>query len=187
MFETILEYFAMYGYWVVFFGSLIEGESIVLTAGYLASQGKLNLYLIMIIAFVATLIADQLSFYFGHHYGKSYINKHEWLHSKSKRVIRLLHKYDIWFIMLMRFIYGIRIAGPIIVGASGLSPRRFAMWNVPSAAVWSIVSCSAGYFLGEAIHWVLKNTDYVAMFVLGLILVIWGIVTVHRWLMKKFE
>ena len=54
-----------WGYLAVFLGSLIEGESIILPAGYFASQGYLSLYKIMLIAFVGTVIADQLLFVFG--------------------------------------------------------------------------------------------------------------------------
>lgn len=191
MFEQLLNWFAEYGYWIVFLGSLIEGESVILTAGYLASLGKLNLYLIMLIAFIGTLIADQSTFYIGHKYGKNFIDKYAFLKKNSERVNRLLHEYDAWFIMLMRFVYGIRIAGPIIVGASGLSPKRFAYLNVPSAAVWSILSCSAGYVLGESIEWALANKDivykYFLIFLVSATVLIYSFIKGYRYIMSKFD
>ena len=191
MFEQLLNWFAEYGYWIVFFGSLIEGETVILTAGYLASLGKLDLYLIMIIAFIGTLVADQSTFYIGHKYGRSFIDRYVILKKNTDRVNKLLHKYDAWFIILMRFVYGIRIAGPIIVGASGISPKRFAYLNIPSAAIWSILSCSAGYALGESIEWALANKDivyqYFLIFLVSAIVLIYSLVKGYRYIMSKFN
>ena len=59
-----------WGYWAVFLGSLIEGESVILPAGYFASQGVLDLSWVIVIAFFGTLIADQSLFILGHILGK---------------------------------------------------------------------------------------------------------------------
>jgi membrane protein DedA with SNARE-associated domain len=87
----------------------------------------------------------------------------------------------------MRFVYGVRVAGPIIVGSSGLSPKRFAFWNVISAAIWSVISCSAGYLLGETIHWALKNTEYIILSFTGAVVAIILIFKLYQLFMKRFQ
>ena len=185
--KSIEYYMEFYGYWIVFFGSLVEGESILLLASTFAVQGKLNIFWIIIIAFVGTLIADQTSFYYGHHYGQAFIQKRDWLKKRSDRVISLLHKYDVFFIIMMRFTYGIRVAGPIIVGASGLAPKRFIFWNIISAAIWSVLSCTAFYFFGGQILWIFENTEYLLFSLIGLCVIFWILHKGQKWLTEKFQ
>jgi membrane protein DedA with SNARE-associated domain len=138
-----------WGYLAVFLGSLVEGESVILTAGFLASQGYLSLPKIILISFAGTLIADQLLFFVGHHFGLRAIQRFPKLEAPSQRAFELLHKYDTAYILSFRFIYGIRVISPVIIGAAGVGFRRFALLNVIAAAIWSVLSCSAGYFFGD--------------------------------------
>lgn len=145
------EFVRSYGYFAVFFGSFIEGESIILTAGVMAYKGYLNLFYIIILAFLGTLLADQALFHIGKFYGPSLVQKNSFLQKKSARVFELLKKYDVGFILSFRFIYGIRIVSPILIGTSGVSTKKYTLLNIPAAAIWSILSCCAGYLLGEPI------------------------------------
>ncbi|MGL6187592.1 MAG: DedA family protein [Holosporales bacterium] len=137
-----------WGYFAVFLGSLIEGESVILTAGFLASQGYLSLYKIILISFIGTLIADQSIFFIGHFWGNKVLDHFPKLQEPASRAFALLHKYNTIYILTFRFIYGIRIISPVIIGAAGVSFRRFAILNLISAIIWSIVSCSVGYLFG---------------------------------------
>lgn len=138
-----------WGYLAVFLGSLVEGESVILTAGFLASQGYLSLLKIILISFTGTVIADQLLFFVGQHFGLRIIQRFPKLEEPSQRAFELLHKYDTAFILSFRFIYGIRTISPVIIGAAGVGFRRYAILNVIAAAIWSVLSCSAGYFFGD--------------------------------------
>ncbi|MGL4371667.1 MAG: DedA family protein [Alphaproteobacteria bacterium] len=138
-----------WGYLAVFLGSLVEGESVILTAGFLASQGYLSLLKIILISFTGTVIADQLLFFVGSHFGLRIIQRFPKLEAPSQRAFELLHKYDTAFILSFRFIYGIRTISPVIIGAAGVAFPRFAILNVSAAAIWSVLSCSAGYFFGD--------------------------------------
>jgi membrane protein DedA with SNARE-associated domain len=158
-----------YGYLAVFLGSCIEGESVVLTAGFLAAQGKLSLSKIILIAFAGTLLADQLLFFFGRAYGERFLQRFPRWRPKADHVFALLHKYNTSFIMTFRFIYGIRIISPVIIGASGVSVARFAALNVIAAAVWAVLSCGVGYLFGEALRPILDHFDeYQRLIFIGL-------------------
>jgi membrane protein DedA with SNARE-associated domain len=147
--DGFIEWITTYGYYAVFLGSLVEGESVILTASSLAAMEKMNLYKIMIVAFCGTWIADQGLYMLGRHYGKSVFEKFPFLTHHSKRAFDLLHKYDHWFIIACRFIYGIRITSAVVIGVSGLSPKRFIPLNTISAVIWTLVSCIGGYLIGE--------------------------------------
>ena len=148
----MIEFFTTHGPWlayvILFLGSLVEGESIVLTASFLAYTGFLSLPKVMTIAFVATLFADQTLFYVGRFYGPGLLERYPKLKEKSKRVFALLHKYNTPFILGFRFVYGIRTASPLIIGAAGVDISRFTILNFCAAVIWTVISCLGGYFLG---------------------------------------
>ncbi|MDP3935810.1 MAG: DedA family protein [Alphaproteobacteria bacterium] len=146
-----------YGYFAVFLGSTIEGELILMTAGYFAYMGVLDLSWVILFAFLGTLIADQGCFFIGRYYGPRLLERFPTLKKKSDKVFRLLHAYKNLFIMTFRFVYGIRIASPLIIGASQLSPKRFTILNFPAALIWAIVIAWIGYFFGGTFEVILDN------------------------------
>jgi membrane protein DedA with SNARE-associated domain len=148
MLEALDKLIVDWGYWALFFGSLIEGESVVFTISSMAFFGKFNIIKVMLIAFFASWIADQSLFHFGKYIGPRAFNKWPILREKSDKVLALLKKHESIFILSFRFIYGIRIASPIILGFSKVSSEKFTILNFFSAALWSILSCSLGYGIG---------------------------------------
>lgn len=146
-----------YGYLAVFLGSTIEGELILMIAGGFAYAGVLSLGWVIFFAFLGTLIADQGCFFLGRYYGPKLMERFPTLKKKSEKVFRLLHAYENLFIMTFRFVYGIRIASPLIIGASQVNPRRFAILNFPAALIWAITIAGIGYFFGETFRVILDN------------------------------
>lgn len=153
--DILIEFFREWGYWVVLFGSMIEGESIILTACFMAYSGHMSIYKIGVIAFFGTLFADQALYHVGHFYGKRLINKLTKRFPRTKepseRAFKLLHDWGNWFILSCRFIYGIRIISPVVIGSAGISPRRFIPLNILAAVIWTIISCTVGYMLAGLI------------------------------------
>lgn len=172
-----------YGYLAVFLGSTIEGELILMTAGYFAYAGVLDLGLVILFAFWGTLIADQGCFFVGRFYGPKLLERFPALKKKSEKVFRLLHDYKNLFIMTFRFVYGIRIASPLVIGASQLSPKRFTILNFPAAFVWSVVIACIGYFFGGTFEIILENMHRIqryGLFVgMPVIVCIWAVCRVY--------
>lgn len=154
--QLLSEYGPSLGYFFLLLGSFVEGETVVLTAGFLSFKGYLSLPWIIVIAFTGSLVADQLLFYVGRYYGPGLIEKKPALKEKSKRIFALLHRYNVGFILSFRFIYGIRVASPLVIGASGISIRRFTILNIIAAAIWAVLSCLAGYMIG---YWFADAVD----------------------------
>ncbi len=63
----------------------------------------------------------------------------------------LLERHDVLLILSVRFLYGLRIAGPVIIGTSGVSILRFALLNMMGAAIWAVLVAGAGYYFGVAL------------------------------------
>lgn len=157
-------------------GSLVEGESVILTACIAAYFGYMSISKIVIIAFLGTLIADQTLYFVGLKYGRTLIDKRPSLKKPAERAYALLHRWDIWFILSFRFIYGIRTISPVIIGSAGVSPRRFIPLNFLAAVIWTAVSCTVGYFLGGVIdvigfHVVERYALWISLGLLALLII----------------
>ena len=140
------EFVQTWGYVAVFLGSLVEGESIIFMAGWLAQEGYLSLPKVILTAFIGTLFADQSLFFIGHFYGDAIFDKFPKLKPKADRAFCFLKKYNVLFILSFRFIYGIRTLSPIVIGASGIPIKTFVYLNLIAAIVWSFSSCLAAYY-----------------------------------------
>jgi membrane protein DedA with SNARE-associated domain len=73
------------------------------------------------------------------------------------RATRLLHHYDVPLIIGIRFMYGLRIVGPMAIGMSGIRWLRFALLNFVEAVLWALVVVGIGYALGDTLTWLLDD------------------------------
>lgn len=160
--EAALEFVKSWGYIAVFLGALVEGESVMLGASALAYAGYLNIYYIGIIAFFATLFAEQICYFIGRRHGMNLFNKYPRFKPGAEKAFILLKKIDVVFILTCRFIYGIRTVSPLVIGAAGIPPKKFIPLNILAAAIWSVSSCWLGYELGE---FILNNFEQISVFI----------------------
>lgn len=178
MIEFLTEHGPTLAYIILFLGSLVEGESVVLSAGFLAYTGFLRLDYVMMIAFFATVTADQSLYYVGRFYGPGLLARHPKWQDRTAKIFRLLNKYSVGFILTFRFIYGIRTLSPLVIGTSGIPIRRFTILNFIAAVIWTVLSCSGGYLLGylfaddieEMMALAVRYQHIVVLSLLGLVL-----------------
>jgi membrane protein DedA with SNARE-associated domain len=183
------------GYLIVLLGAMIEGETIILGASALAAIGYLSITKVSLIAFLGTLFVDQALYLFGYRLykkpGVPIAERFPKLYKKSKRAILLLKKYDIGFILTFRFIYGIRAISPVVIALCGSRPSRFIPLNVISAVIWTAISCSAGYWLGDFLFdaesgvIVSRNLHQLQYFILIGIAIIIALVFVYKFVKKR--
>jgi len=141
-----------YGYLAVFVGSLLEGESILLLAAYAAHQGYLSLSLVVAVACCGAILGDQIFFYSGRWFGTAPLQRMPALQARAETVNRLLIRHHAGLIIGLRFAYGLRIAGPIVIGMSTLGWRRFLVLNVIGALIWAPLVAGVGYLFGHAME-----------------------------------
>lgn len=188
--DTIQYFISQYGYWVVFFASMIEGESVVIAASILASQGRMDIYKVVSLVFLGTLFADQGMFFVGRFWGSKLLHRYPTLTEKAVRVFDFLKKYNTAFIMIFRFIYGIRILSPIVIGMSGVSIKRFVILNFFAAILWTGLSCGAGYFLGDVVLGALYKSQNIWKYGIGICLIIFVVLflrKVSEWYFKEID
>jgi len=169
-----------YGYLAVFVGALIEGETILVMAGYLAHEGYLNLGVVMTVAAIGGFIGDQFFFTLGRYRGREIVARFPSIQVRAARVEKLVQRYQNWLIILIRFMYGLRVAGPIFLGMAQVSPVRFAVVNLLGAIVWAVLIGGAGYVFGEAVSLFLHDAQRYEAYLLGGILVLGIAVWLYR-------
>ena len=149
--EQLLEQF---GYAAVFIGTFLEGETILALAGMAAWNGYLSFTAVVILAVIGAFLGDQACFFIGRRYGARILARFPSLAAKAPRVQALLRRWDAPAVVVLRFCYGLRIAGPIVIGTCGISPWRLAFFNFIGTLVWAPLVAGIGYFAGHAIeHW----------------------------------
>ncbi len=89
-------------------------------------------------------------------------------------VQRLLEKYHTPLILGIRFLYGLRMAGPLAMGALQVPALRFALLNMVGAAVWAVLVAWLGYQFGNLLELVFHDLRHIEEFVL-LVLLIAGV------------
>ena len=154
---SVSDLVAQYGYAMVLVGALAEGESVLLAAGFAAHRGLLHLPVVMAIAFAASTCADQFFFYLGRRYGPRMLARWPTLQAKMQRVEPMLQRHPSAAIFGMRFLYGLRTAGPIALGALGVSLWRFALLNLLGAALWAAAFSLLGWQFGHALDRLLPH------------------------------
>ena len=145
------------GYLALFIGTLLEGETIVFLAGLAAHHGYLWFPAVVVVAVVGGFISDQVLFFVGRRYGNRVFARFPDIAAKVPRVQALIQRWDTLAILVVRFLYGLRIAAPIVIGSCGIAPWRLALYDFIGAVLWASVVGGLGYFAGQAVqHWVAR-------------------------------
>ena len=187
MFEHIdLHYLlATYGYWAVFFGCLLEGETILILGGMAAHQHLLHLWPVIGWASLGGMLGDQLLFWSGRYFGGRLLPRLHRQQASIDRVTGLIARYPSISVFAVRFLYGMRLVGPMVIGASGLSPLRFTLLNAVGAVVWATLFASAGYWAGQALETMLGNLKpYRLPIALGVVVLAVVVALVRHWRKK---
>lgn len=140
-----------YGYALIFIGTLIEGESLLMLGGYFAHQGYLGLGPVIVTAFAGAVCGDQIFFWMGRHHAKRLLDRFPRLREKVNVSLARIENHQVKVVLLMRFLWGLRIALPIALGLSNMRAARFFWLNLGSAAVWSGAFAVIGYGAGRLI------------------------------------
>ncbi len=188
----MLEHLATsYGYPLLLVGTFLEGETILLFAGFAAHQGYLKLWLVIVTAFAGSLAGDQLYFAIGRRKGRLLLERHASWRVKAAKVLTLLDRHATLIMLVFRFMYGFRTITPLVIGTSGIGPYRFLLLNAAGAILWSTTIAFAGFLFGAAAENILKEArrieEWIALGILGAGAAVWIIYLVKRFLRLKKE
>jgi membrane protein DedA with SNARE-associated domain len=176
-----LDAFTHLGYIALFVGSFLEGETVVFLAGVGAHHGYFSLPTVIGVVVAGAFIGDQVFYFIGRRYGNRLLARFPRLAAGAPRVQAMLRRWDVLAIILVRFAYGIRTAGPLVIGTCGISPWRVALFNFIGVVLWAPLVAGLGYFAGELVtRWVGRMPHPGIVLPIALLFVIGGV-----WLMLQ--
>ncbi len=159
--KSLIEAFGTLGLFAIVFaesgllvGFFLPGDSLLFTAGLLASQGALSLPLVIIGCAVAAIVGDQVGYVIGRRAGPAIFKRPDSRLFHQKNVDRARAYFDKngpRTIILARFIPIIRTFVPVVAGVGQMEYRKFATYNVIGGVAWGGGLTVAGYFLGKSI------------------------------------
>ena len=155
----------------LFFGFFFPGDSLLFTAGLLASQGILNIWILIPLIVIAAIAGDGVGYWFGRKVGQTLFTREDSLffHKRHIESTRTFYAtYGTKTIFLARFVPIVRTFAPILAGVGGMSYRIFLKYNILGGIVWGGGITLVGYFLGGIVPGVDR---YLSLIVVGIIIV----------------
>ena len=135
-------------------GFFLPGDSLLFTAGFLASQGYINIWTVTAGCFVAAVLGDNVGYAFGKRVGPRIFKKETSFLFNQKNLERAGHFYEVHggkTLVLARFLPVIRTFAPILAGVGAMPYPTFLFYNLLGGALWAAGLPLGGYFLGSAI------------------------------------
>jgi membrane protein DedA with SNARE-associated domain len=164
--QSVLEHpgFLYLLYPIILLWTFIEGETVVIVTGVLATNPKYNISveLLALFAFTGSFMGDQLYYYIGRRYGTPLLKRWPTLTPKIDWAFQLLKAHPTLFILSFRFIYGVRNVSPFIIGIAGVPRLRYFVLNFIAAQIWAHSFAWGGYLLGKKLEdWLGENRWYI--------------------------
>ena len=176
--EHLIEAFGTLGLFAIVFaesgllvGFFLPGDSLLFTAGLLASRGFSNIILLMVGCAVSAIVGDQVGYLIGRRAGPALFRRPDsrFFHQKNvERARAYFEEHGSKTIILARFVPVVRTFAPMVAGVAQMDYRRFVTFNVVGGVLWGAGVTLAGYLLGNTIH----DIDRWLLPIIGLILAV---------------
>jgi membrane protein DedA with SNARE-associated domain len=177
-----------YIYPIIFIWTFLEGETFVIFGGVLAHQGYLNWPLLFLSAWIGSFCGDQFYFWVGRHWGKELLVRFPRWQVSAETALEMLRRYNTWFILSFRFVYGVRNFASFTMGMAGVPPLRFLVLNFIAAFAWALSFAGFGYIFGEALEAVLGDlVETFGYVMLGVFIFVICLITfIHKYQARRF-
>ena len=163
-----------FGYLAVFIGTFLEGETILVMAGFFAERGYLEIVPVALVAASGAYVGHAFWFWLGRTQGVRLLDRFPKMKKHFGRGIRIFERYGAPAIFITQWLYGLRVTCAVIIGISRISTIKFLIYEAVTCAVWACVITTAGYYFGRAVESVLGRAAHIEKWGL-LVLVVVGI------------
>lgn len=145
-------------------GFFLPGDSLLVTAGLVASQGLLDIYLLNALLIAAAIVGDSTGYLIGWYAGPKIFKKEDSLFFRREYLEKthaFFERYGGKTIILARFVPIVRTFAPTVAGVGRMSYRKFLFFNVIGGFGWVLSMTSIGYFLGASVPNIEKHLHIV--------------------------
>ena len=166
-------------------GFFLPGDSLLVTAGLLAStDGVLNIWILLALLSAAAVAGDSTGYAIGYHLGPRLFSREDsrFLHKDHLvRTQRFYERYGVKTIMLARFVPIIRTFAPTVAGVGKMRYATFLAYNVAGGVGWVASMTLGGFFLGRSIPDIERHLHWV----IGVVIVLSFLPILHEWRASK--
>jgi len=136
------------------FGFFLPGDSLLVTAGLLATQGYLDVWYLFFLLSAMAIAGDTVGYHFGKYTGPKIFKREKSILFAKDHLLKardFYEKHGGKTIILARFMPIVRTFAPIVAGAGNMPYKRFLTFNIVGGITWVGSMLGVGYFLGRAI------------------------------------
>jgi membrane protein DedA with SNARE-associated domain len=166
--EELQNLFGKYGLWVVFFGTMIEGDLTLLLAGVMARFGLFSFQDALLVGTSGGVAGDLIGYLIGRSFRSRARTLRFYLRAKP-RIERLMRRFGGSTLFIVKYTYGLRTAMAVFCGLAHFGLLRFAPLTLLSCMVWVMVLAGIGYFFTGSIEKIIGDIHHVEKFVLVLL------------------
>lgn len=155
----------------LFFGFFLPGDSLLVTAGLLASQGVLDVTTLGILLSAAAILGDNTNYWIGRFMGPRVFSREDSLLFRRKHLLRAHDFYERHggkTIVLARFMPIVRTFAPLVAGAAAMNYRTFLTFSIGGGLLWIWSMLLTGFLLGRYVPGV---ADYIEVVILVVIFI----------------
>lgn len=160
-------------------GFFFPGDSVLFTFGFLVQGSSsfkidLNIHLVVITLFVASVLGNSVGYLFGKKIGPRLFKRPNSLLFKQENIQKAQDFYDKYggkTLIMSRFIPIVRTFVPIIAGVGKMTYKTFLLFNIIGGALWIGGVTYLGYFLGYYLSKLGINVDTILLPIILVILV----------------
>ena len=162
------------------FGVPVPGETLLIAASLYAGAGHLNIWLVVVVAFFAAVLGDNVGYVIGRKGGRELVERFgKYLFVTPHRLDRaeaFFSKHGGKIVVIARFVEGLRQLNGIIAGTVEMPWRRFVLCNALGAAMWVAVWTGLGYLAGNHVETI---ATYFTYFAIGAGVIVVAVVVWH--------
>lgn len=159
-------------------GFFLPGDTLLFTAGVLASQGVIDIAAVIAICFAAAVLGDSFGYYLGRRFGKKVFTMEEphflddHLNKENlERTRGFFKKYGAWTIFIARYVPIVRTIAPTLAGTADMPYTTFLAYNVLGGLAWTASISLLGYFFGGVVPHAIEIAGALVVVVVTLSLV----------------
>jgi membrane protein DedA with SNARE-associated domain len=163
----------VFGEAALFVGFIVPGETTVLVAGVVASQGNINIGVLCVLVVVAAVVGDSVGYAVGHHFGERLLSLRVLQNHRDELDAAMagMQRRGPVYVFLGRFTAFLRAVMPGLAGVSRMHYRRFLVANALGGLVWGVAFCLFGYYGGSQLTKIEKYSGWVSIALVALLVV----------------
>ena len=161
-------------------GFFLPGDSLLVTAGLVASQGKLDIWSLNFLLMAAAILGDSVGYAIGYFAGPRIFSREESFFFRKdhlKRTHDFFEKYGGKTIILARFVPIVRTFAPTVAGVGRMTYKRFLSYNVIGGVLWVLSMTFVGYLLGRSVPNIEKHLHWVV----GAVIMVSFLPLIYEW------